>query len=108
MPVYGIWLDEAFHFGTGAHSRKALNLAAEGRCVVCVERGDEAVIVEGVAERIVDQAELRHFSEAASAKYGGNSDGDGGPRYAVRPRTVFAFIDNDTFPSTATRWTFDA
>ncbi len=107
MPVYGVWLDEAFYFGTGARSRKALNLAADARCVVCVERDDEAVIVEGVAEKVVDEAELRQFSEAAGAKYGGTGDGDAGPRYVVRPRRVFAFVNNETFPGTATRWTFD-
>ena len=33
MPVWGLWLDDAFYFSTGASSRKARNLAANPRCV---------------------------------------------------------------------------
>jgi hypothetical protein len=42
-PVWGVWLDETFYFSTGRRSRKARNLAADPRCVVCPERADEPV-----------------------------------------------------------------
>jgi pyridoxine/pyridoxamine 5'-phosphate oxidase len=52
MPVWGVWADDRFYFSTGRQSRKARNLAANAACVVCAERADEAVIVEGVAEEV--------------------------------------------------------
>ena len=76
--------------------------------MVSVQHEDEAVILDGVAEPVVGVAVRRRFLEAANAKYGEHLDDDGAPRYVVRPRVVFAFVDNDTFPGTATRWTFDA
>ena len=50
VPVWGIWLDDAFYFSSGAKSRKARNLAANPNCVVCPEDGTQAVSLEGVAE----------------------------------------------------------
>lgn len=54
MPIGGLWLDGRFYFSTGKQSRKGRNLAANAECVVCTERADEAVIVEGVAEDVTD------------------------------------------------------
>ena len=54
--VWGVWLHGRFYFFTGTDSRKARNLAANPRCVVCPEDTDEAVIVEGVAEEVRDPA----------------------------------------------------
>src|ERR1700722_4125799 len=50
MVVWGLWQDGAFLFSTGSQSRKAKNLAENPRCVVCTEKAEEAVVVEGVAE----------------------------------------------------------
>jgi hypothetical protein len=49
MIVWGLWVDGAFYFSTGRQSRKARNLAENLRCVLCTERADEAVMVEGSA-----------------------------------------------------------
>src|SRR5215831_11804665 len=49
MPVWGVWVDSIFCFSTGRESRKAKNLAANPRCVVCNDQSREAVIVEGHA-----------------------------------------------------------
>ena len=49
MPVWGVWLDDAFFFSTGRKSRKGQNLAANPACTVANDDGEEAVIVEGVA-----------------------------------------------------------
>ncbi len=111
MPVWGIWLDETFYFSTSARSRKARNLAADARCVVCPEQANEAVILEGVAGEVTELSVLRRFVEAYNSKYQWNFSAeklqsDGGV-YTVRPRVVFAFIENaDDFPETATRWRF--
>src|SRR5215468_4977950 len=49
MVVWGLWNDGRFLFSTGAQSRKAKNLAQNSRCIVCTEKAEEAVIVEGEA-----------------------------------------------------------
>jgi general stress protein 26 len=56
MPVWGLWLDGVFYFSSDGSSRKARNIAASGRAVVHLESGDDAVIIEGEAERIMDRA----------------------------------------------------
>ncbi len=108
MPVWGVWLDERFYFSTGRHSRKARNLAADARCVVCpaFERGDEAVILEGVAAEVTEAALLKRVCDAYSAKYQWDMAGTQEPFYEVRPRVAFAFGANNDFTGSATRWLF--
>ncbi|HSN73709.1 MAG TPA: pyridoxamine 5'-phosphate oxidase family protein, partial [Anaerolineae bacterium] len=43
-PVWGVWLDDVFYFGTVPGSVKARNLAANPALVVHLESGDEVVI----------------------------------------------------------------
>src|SRR2546427_9849951 len=43
MIVWGLWLDGRFYFSTGRQSRKARNLAANPKCILCTERADEAI-----------------------------------------------------------------
>lgn len=109
MPVWGVWLDERFYFSTGRRSRKARNLAADVRCAVCPElaRGDEAVVLEGVAEETADPALLKRVCDAYSAKYQWDMAEFAEPFYEVRPHAVFAFGANDDFTGSATRWQFD-
>src|SRR5947209_13693831 len=42
MIVWGLWLDGVFYFSSGRRSRKAKNLAANPRCVICTEKAHEA------------------------------------------------------------------
>ncbi|HKX32035.1 MAG TPA: pyridoxamine 5'-phosphate oxidase family protein [Blastocatellia bacterium] len=108
MPVWGVWLEGRFYFSTGRDSLKARNLAANAYCVVCPERGDEAVIMEGVAEEVTDRSRYAAIIDAYNLKYQWNMDGSEGPIYAVRPRVVFGFdIKEGQFTSSATRWTFE-
>lgn len=108
MPVWGVWLNDAFYFSTGRDSRKVRNLAANPHCVVCTERADEAVIVEGMAAEVSGSAEFGQFAAAYNAKYQWAPDPDEGPVYVVRPQVAFGFIENeDDFPGSATRWLFD-
>jgi nitroimidazol reductase NimA-like FMN-containing flavoprotein (pyridoxamine 5'-phosphate oxidase superfamily) len=108
MPVWGIWLDNRFYFSTGQESRKARNLAANPSCVVSVQAGEEAIIVEGVVEQIADPAAIRQFCDAYSAKYQWDMEGFAEPVYAVRPGVTFAFISGTgEFTGSATRWVFD-
>ncbi len=107
MPVWGIFLDDVFYFSTGQRSRKARNLAANPHCVVCTENADEAVIVEGVADEITDMSVLGPFIDAYKAKYDWQIEPEQEPLYFIRPRVVFAFIENaEDFPGSATRWRF--
>jgi hypothetical protein len=107
MPVWGLWLDSAFLFSTGTHSRKARNLAANARCVVCPENAGEAVIVEGMAEEVTDPSLLSRFKDAYFEKYKWDMDTSQGGIYAIRPRVGFGFIESgDDFPGTASRWVF--
>ena len=113
-PVWGIWLEGIFYFSTGPRSRKARNLVGNPHCVICPESATEPVIVEGIAEKVIDPLLLERFAEAYSKKYqwptGTTSEGildqhgNTGPVFAVRPHVVFGWSE---FPRDATRWVFD-
>jgi hypothetical protein len=108
MPVWGLWLEDAFYFSTGTQSRKARNLAHNPRCVVHSESGDEAVILEGVARELTDDSIFKRFNKGYRAKYDWDVDRSMGPIYGVRPRVAFGLIEHDElFTKTATRWSFD-
>jgi hypothetical protein len=69
MPVWGIWLDGAFYFGSGRNSAKSRNLAANPAIVVHLESGDETVILEGRAKPVLDDALERRVDEVYGPKY---------------------------------------
>jgi pyridoxine/pyridoxamine 5'-phosphate oxidase len=54
VPVWGIWHEGAFYFGTDPKSRKAVNLAANNAVVVHLESGDDVVILEGRAIEVAE------------------------------------------------------
>ncbi|MGA8622634.1 MAG: pyridoxamine 5'-phosphate oxidase family protein [Candidatus Sulfotelmatobacter sp.] len=106
MIIWGLWFDGAFWFGTGNKTQKARNLAKNPNCIVGTQNAAEAVILEGVAE-LVTNADIRRQLEPASHRKYGMSGGDSSePLYRVRPRRAFGLVEQ-TFPKTATRWTFD-
>jgi hypothetical protein len=104
-PVWGVWVDGAFYFGSGPQTRKVRNLSENPHVAVHPESAD-VVILEGVAETITDPdpALAERVSAASTDKYGmGSHDIEGS--YAVHPRVVFAWTGSG-FPNTATRWVF--
>jgi hypothetical protein len=108
MPVWGLWLNGSFYFSAGRLSRKTRNLAVNSNCAISTERAEEAVIVEGLAEEVVDHVSLRPFYDAYKVKYGWDMEQEpfvNEPVFAVRPLTVFAFTEKDLSGS-ATRWSF--
>lgn len=112
VPVWGIWLDDAFCFSSGTKSRKARNLAENPNCVICPEDGIKAVSLEGVAGTITDALTIRRFVDAYNLKYSWDLKPetvlDMGPIFAVRPRKVIAVdATPGEFQLSATRWTFD-
>lgn len=104
MAVWGIWFDGRFWFSTGNESKKARTLAHQPRCVVTTERADEAVVMEGRAALVARVPD--DVPTAYREKYGMGYPEDSGV-FAVRPLTVFGFIEASAqFSSTATRWQF--
>jgi hypothetical protein len=107
MIVWGLWLDGAFYFSSGAQSRKARNLAGNPHCVIGTERADEAVVLEGQAELVNPEdrlAILRPYEK--KYKFHMSAFGDE-PVYRVRPRVVFGLAEKKTL-NAATRWKFPA
>lgn len=110
MPIWGAWLDDGFYFEGGMGTRRARNLLANPAAVVHVEQGSDAVIVEGVAERMptVDE-ERASLLENGFAKYrtvGYNADPllwRANGIWRVRPHVAFGW---GSFPRDATRWHF--
>ncbi len=102
MPVWGVWVDNVFYFGTDPTTQNGRNLAANPAITVHLESGDEVVILEGRAEAVnVDGALRTRIEDAYEAKYQMRDTGN----FAVRPRVGFAW---SKFPDNATRWYFDA
>ena len=107
MPVWGVWLEEAFFFSTGRKSRKGQNLAANPSCTITNDDGEEAVIVEGSATIVEVAAKLERVALAYKKKYKMDPRGMGEPIFEVAPRRVFGFVEK-SFPRSATRWKLQA
>ena len=110
-PVWGVWLEGGFYFGTSPNARKARNLAANPALVVHLESGDDVVILEGTAVKLTTMSpELYEvFGTAYAAKYNDfkpNSPSETEPIYTMRIQIAMAWLESD-FPRTATRWEFD-
>jgi hypothetical protein len=107
IPVWGLWLEGAVVFSTDPESVKGRNLAARPEIVIHLESGDEAVIVEGRAERLTVAGIPATFVDDYEAKYGHRVDtsNPGFAFYRVAPVRVLAWRESD-FPTGATRFTF--
>lgn len=106
MAVWAVWLDGGLRFSTGELSRKARNLARDPRCTITTEGAEEAVVVEGAAERIESPRDRESLARAYLEKYGSGYPSDS-RLFAVRPRVAFAFVERESeFAHTATRWEF--
>jgi hypothetical protein len=102
MPVWAVWVDGLLCFSTAITSIKSRNLQENPRCTVTAERGDDALVLEGVAE-LSDLPD--GFTDVYRAKYGQTIDR--GPIWVVRPTAAFAFrATAEDFSRTATRWQF--
>ncbi|SDX65638.1 PPOX class probable F420-dependent enzyme [Modestobacter sp. DSM 44400] len=110
MPVWGVWLGGRLWFSSGARSRKARNLAADPRCSLTTDDARNPVVLDGVAEWVVDAGRLAAFFDAVNGKYDAGLTADFldpsvNGTYAVAPHRVIAF-NGDDFPGSPTRWTF--
>jgi uncharacterized pyridoxamine 5'-phosphate oxidase family protein len=106
MVVWGLWLENVFYFSTGRESIKSRNLKANPNCVVCNERAQEAVVLEGTAREVREAALRRRFFRLYQRKYTFDmSEFQQEPIWAVRPVKVFG-LDEKLTLNRATRWVF--
>ena len=112
MAVWGVWMEDAFYFGTDPASVKGRNLRANPSIAVHLESGDEVVILEGVVEVVVERMVLGRLYQLYGAKYAialgpqtPDDPGDYPYTLRLRPQRALAWLESD-FPGTATRWRF--
>jgi len=118
-PLLAVWLDDALHFCTGAHERKAMNLAENHHCILttgCNSLGEGLdLVVEGDAARVTDDALLGRLAARYESKYGSDwhfdvRDGafhhDAGSAlvFEVSPSKAFGFAKGEY---SQTRWRFE-
>ena len=101
-PVWGVWFKNALYFSTGESSRKGQHMRRNPQITAHPEVDNEAVIVEGKAERITSAATLRPVWQAYNKKYEWNVEGY--PFYVLRPDVAYSFKED--LAVTATRWSF--
>ncbi len=109
-PVWGVWMDGAFYFGTGRKSVKARNFAHQPKVVIHLESGDDTVIFDGEVEEVTATDVLKRIADVYGKKYPFQPDPINEPEsayYVLVPSSVLAWKESD-FPNTATRWTFGA
>ena len=103
MPVWGVWIDDAFHFSTDADSLKARNIRRDPRGAVHLESGDEVVILEGRFEEVASTPKMvSEYERKYKIPVEDASDGSEGV-YRLSLNKALAWTESD-FPKTATRW----
>jgi hypothetical protein len=119
-PVLGVYVDEALFFVASPGSRKARNLAPDGRCVVSVALPDAHLVVEGTAAQVTSPSTLDAVARAYATKYDWHVQIESGmftaeygaptagpPPYAVfevTPERVYGFGTTEVW--SPTRWRF--
>lgn len=107
-PVWAVWLDDAAWFSCGLHARKLVNLRANPRCSLGTDDSDNPVVVDGMAEIVVERIAIRRFLDALNTKYESDISEDfldPGTNASVRVRPVTALgIRHDDFNGSPTRW----
>jgi len=105
MPVWGMWVEGRFYFGTDSQSRKGRNLAENPAIAVHLESGDDVIILEGIVEQLLPEGALREkMNEESLAKYKMPLFlPPGAKMYMLKPRVAFAWSESDMH-NTATRW----
>ncbi|HXA92285.1 MAG TPA: pyridoxamine 5'-phosphate oxidase family protein [Steroidobacteraceae bacterium] len=112
MVIWGLWLERVFYFSTGSQSRKALNLGRNAHCVLGTEHAEQAVVLEGIAEKVTDVALLKSLLALYAAKYAydmSTMEADilalKEPMFALHPTVAFGLDEKATLQN-ATRWQF--
>ncbi len=102
-PIWGAWIEGQFYFDGSPQTRWARNIAANPAIVVHIEKGDVAVMIEGVVEETVPQSEIHAKIRASyGARYSYIPE-EGGVMYVVKPSVGFAWAE---FPRSVTKYKF--
>jgi len=109
MPVWGLWFEDAFYFGTGANTVNGRNIAANPRIVMHLESGDDVVILEGTVEEVKDRDLLARLDKPYHVKYDFHMIDENGnnymPVYTLKHHLAFAWLEKD-FTGSPTRYQF--
>ncbi len=111
VPVWGVVTAQTLFLYSERTTVKARNLAADARCVIHLESGDEVLIVHGVAEDLGDPFQVPSVVAALASKYTRPEDRQYLPGadpafdvvYAIRPRSALAWRLDD-YASSQRRW----
>lgn len=109
MPVWAVWVHGAAWFSSSGASRKARNLAAEGRAVITTDDPLHPVVVEGVATLVVDPDVITQFAGWINAKYETDYPASffaENACFRITPSRAFS-LDEANFEGSPTRWTFE-
>jgi hypothetical protein len=101
VPTWGCWLDNRFYFGGGDQTRHMRNIMQNPYVVVHLEDGNDAVIVEGVCQRVTEPDE--GLVKQVQAEYQRKYQNPEMPVMVVQPHKVFAWQGG---LHTAARFTF--
>ena len=119
--VGALWDQGKVYVVSGAATRKSRNLAENANCVVAFSLTGIDLVVEGVAERVTDDATLQRLAkrygdggwparvENGAFTYDYSAPSAGPPPwdlYAITPTTIYGVLSDE--PGGATRWRFDA
>lgn len=109
VPVWGVWVESRFFFGTEPRAVKTRNIQHNPQAVVHLESGDHTLIFEGILLESSPAAESSALNAAIDRayrqKYDFSPEG-AGLRYRLVPQKVLAWLEAD-FPNTATCWLFE-
>ena len=114
VPRWGVWLDDKFWYDGSPATRHVQNLSGNTACVLHLEDGKEAVMVEGHSEMAAPPGHVfgARLSEAMCSKYAeyGYEPGpdswegaDSGGLRVMTPEKAMAWFD---FPTDMTRFRF--
>lgn len=110
VPRDGVWLDDTWYYGGSDDTVHNRNLRTNPAVTMHIGDGMKAIIVEGVAEKVVPEPDvaqrLADVNNTKYAHYGSDATAEtyAGGVWALKPRRVLAW----TFlPEDATRFLFD-
>lgn len=119
MPVWTVWVDDAFYFVAGSTMRKRKNLAQNAHCIIAVASKGLDLVIEGEATKVSDETRLQRIANAYAVQgwhptvrnsvfyTDDEAPGAGQPPYDVYevvPVTVFGLGTDE--PYGATCWRF--
>ena len=103
--IGAIWVDDAFWFETGEHTRKGRNVARDPRCTLSIATREFDLVVEGDAHQVTDPPVVAAMAERWADDFSAPSAGP--PPwfvYRITPREATALSILE--PGGATRWHF--